>query len=70
MNDGDLLLVDAGTEFGYYTGDITRTYPVSGKFSPEQKAIYEIVLEAQKNAISKALPEILYSQSMKRLFRF
>jgi Xaa-Pro aminopeptidase len=52
-NDGDLLLVDAGAEFGYYTGDITRTYPVNGKFTAEQKAVYEMVLETQKNAISK-----------------
>jgi Xaa-Pro aminopeptidase len=53
MNDGDLLLVDAGAEFCYYTGDITRTYPVNGKFTAEQKAVYEIVLQTQKNAISK-----------------
>jgi Xaa-Pro aminopeptidase len=56
INDGDLLLIDAGAEYGYFTGDITRTYPANGKFTPEQKAVYEIVLEAQKNAISKALP--------------
>jgi Xaa-Pro aminopeptidase len=52
--NGDLLLVDAGAEYGYFTGDITRTYPINGKFTVEQKAVYEIVLEAQKQAISKA----------------
>jgi len=51
MNDGDLLLIDAGAEYGYYTGDITRTYPVNGRFSAEQKAIYEVVLDAQNKAI-------------------
>lgn len=53
MESGDLLLVDAGAEFGYFSGDITRTYPVNGKFSPEQKAVYEVVLDAQKKAIEK-----------------
>jgi Xaa-Pro aminopeptidase len=56
MNDGDLLLVDAGCEFGYYASDITRTYPVSGRYSSEQRAIYEIVLEAQQAAIAKVKP--------------
>lgn len=51
LKDGDLLLVDAGCEFEFYSSDITRTWPINGKFSPEQKAIYEIVLEANKKAI-------------------
>ncbi|MDH3267143.1 MAG: aminopeptidase P N-terminal domain-containing protein [Gammaproteobacteria bacterium] len=51
--DGDLLLIDAGCELDYYASDITRTIPVSGKFSPEQRAVYEIVLEAQLAAIDK-----------------
>jgi Xaa-Pro aminopeptidase len=51
--DGDLLLIDAGCELDYYASDITRTIPVSGKFSPEQRAVYEIVLEAQLAAIEK-----------------
>ncbi len=50
---GDLLLIDAGCELDYYASDITRTIPVSGKFSPEQRAVYEIVLEAQLAAIEK-----------------
>jgi Xaa-Pro aminopeptidase len=53
LKDGDLLLIDAGCELDYYASDITRTIPVSGKFSPEQRAVYEIVLEAQYAAIEK-----------------
>ena len=52
--EGDLLLVDAGCSLSdYYNGDITRTFPIGRKFSGEQKALYEIVLEAQKHAIKK-----------------
>ncbi len=51
---GDLVLIDAGCELDYYASDITRTLPVSGRFSPEQLAVYEIVLEAQLAAIDKA----------------
>jgi Xaa-Pro aminopeptidase len=51
LADGDLLLIDAGPELNYYAADITRTFPVNGKFSPEQKEVYEIVLESQKRAI-------------------
>jgi Xaa-Pro aminopeptidase len=53
LQDGDLLLIDAGCELDYYASDITRTFPVNGKFSPEQRAVYEIVLEAQLAAIEK-----------------
>ncbi len=53
LEDGQLLLIDAGCELDYYASDITRTYPVNGKFSPEQRALYEIVLEAQLAAIDK-----------------
>ena len=56
MKDGDLLLIDAGAEFAYYAGDITRTFPVNGKFSEPQKAIYELVLKAQKEAIKLLVP--------------
>jgi Xaa-Pro aminopeptidase len=56
LNDGDLLLVDAGCEYGYYASDVTRTYPVNGRFSSEQRAVYEIVLEAQRAAIAKVKP--------------
>jgi len=56
LNKSDLLLVDAGCSLtDYYNGDITRTIPIGGKFSKEQKVIYEIVLEAQKSAIKNAI---------------
>jgi Xaa-Pro aminopeptidase len=51
--DGDLILADCGAEYQNYTADITRTFPVNGKFSPEQKIIYDIVLEAQDSAFSQ-----------------
>ncbi|WP_428310221.1 Xaa-Pro aminopeptidase [Hydrocarboniphaga sp.] len=51
LRDGDLLLIDAGGEYQGYTADITRTFPINGKFSAAQKAVYEIVLEANKVAI-------------------
>ncbi len=58
MSEGQLLLVDAGAEFGYVTGDITRTFPVSGKFSPAQKRFYEAVLKVQKNCIKAVKPGV------------
>jgi len=51
LNDGDLLLIDAGCELDGYASDITRTFPVSGKFSGPQRIIYELVLDAQQAAI-------------------
>lgn len=62
MQDGDLLLIDAGCSYGYYNSDITRTWPVGGKFTPEQKILYEIVLEAQKQAIAQVQPGNPYKQ--------
>ena len=53
LRDGDLLLIDAGAEFEYYASDITRTFPVNGRFSKAQKELYEVVLAAQKAAIDK-----------------
>ncbi|PPC81767.1 MAG: Xaa-Pro aminopeptidase [Methylotenera sp.] len=53
LNDGDLLLIDAGCEIDGYASDITRTFPVNGKFSPAQKDVYELVLAAQVAAIAK-----------------
>jgi len=52
MQAGELLLIDAGCEFGYYASDVTRTFPVSGKFSGPQRAVYEIVLRAELEAIA------------------
>ena len=51
LKDGDLVLIDAACEYEFYASDITRTFPVNGKFSPEQKALYNIVLNAQLAAI-------------------
>ena len=56
LRDGELLLLDAGCELDYYASDITRTFPVGGKFSPAQRAVYEVVLEAQLAAIDKVRP--------------
>lgn len=59
--DNDLLLIDAGCCYGYYNGDITRTFPVNGKFTPEQKTLYELVLEAQLKAIEQVQPGNAYN---------
>ena len=58
LNNGDLCLIDAGCELDGYASDITRTFPVNGKFSGPQKAIYEIVLAAQEAAIEKTKPGV------------
>ena len=51
MRDGDLVLIDAGCEYMGYAGDITRTFPVNGKFSPAQREVYDIVLESLETAL-------------------
>ena len=56
LRDGDLLLIDAGCEVACYASDITRTFPVNGRFSPEQRALYDIVLEANHAAIDRVKP--------------
>ncbi len=56
LRDGDLLLIDAGAEYDYYAADITRTFPVNGRFSKPQRALYEVVLEAQAAAIEQVQP--------------
>ena len=53
---GDVIVVDIGAEYSGYSADVTRTYPVSGKFSPRQREIYQIVLDAQRAAIEKVKP--------------
>jgi Xaa-Pro aminopeptidase len=55
IQPGDLLLIDAGCEYNYYAADVTRTFPVDGRFSTAQRRIYEIVLRAQEEAISKVV---------------
>jgi Xaa-Pro aminopeptidase len=59
--DGDLVLIDAGCEFDGYAADITRTYPVNGRFTGPQKTMYELVLAAQDAALAAALPGRQYS---------
>lgn len=62
LNDGDLLLIDAGCELDGYASDITRTFPVNGKFSAAQKDVYQIVLAAQTAAIAVTLPGKLWHE--------
>ena len=56
MQAGDLVVVDIGAEYSGYAGDVTRTYPVNGKFTPRQREIYQIVLDAQKEALAASSP--------------
>jgi Xaa-Pro aminopeptidase len=56
LKDGDLLLIDAGAEYDYYASDITRTFPVNGIYNKAQRAVYELVLEAQYAAIEQVRP--------------
>ena len=62
LNDGELLLIDAGCELDGYASDITRTFPVNGRFSPAQKEVYEIVLASQTAAINAAKPGNTWNQ--------
>lgn len=56
MKDGELLLIDAGAEFDYYAADVTRTFPVGGKFTTPQRELYDVVLDAQLRAIERCQP--------------
>ncbi|MBT68017.1 MAG: Xaa-Pro aminopeptidase [Thiotrichales bacterium] len=58
LKDGDLLLIDVGCEINGYASDITRTFPINGKFSEPQREIYEVVLNAQKSAINSIKPGV------------
>jgi Xaa-Pro aminopeptidase len=60
MEDGDLLLIDAGCEWGYHASDITRTFPVNGRFTEPQRRVYQVVLDAQLAAIAAARPGAPY----------
>jgi Xaa-Pro aminopeptidase len=62
LRDGDLVLIDAGCEYDYYAADITRTFPVNGHFSKEQKALYDIVLKAQLEAIAATRPGVPWDE--------
>jgi Xaa-Pro aminopeptidase len=61
MRDGDLVLIDAGCEFDSYASDITRTFPVNGRFTQAQKTLYELVLRAQGAALQAIVPGRPYS---------
>lgn len=61
-NDNDLILFDVGAQWGYYNGDITRTFPVNGKFTPRQKEIYNIVLEGQRKVIKAIKPGLEFKR--------
>ncbi|WP_028117756.1 Xaa-Pro aminopeptidase [Ferrimonas senticii] len=67
LKDGELVLIDAGAEYHGYTGDITRTFPINGKFSAEQKALYQIVLDAEKAAIAMLKPGTTIKQANDRV---
>jgi Xaa-Pro aminopeptidase len=66
LRDGDLVLIDAGGEYQLYTADITRTFPVSGRFSEPQRRVYELVLEAQEQAIAMTRPGVTIDQIHER----
>lgn len=61
IKEGDLILVDAGAEYDYYAADITRCFPANGRFSAEQRAIYEIVLAAQEAVLAAIKPSIQWN---------
>lgn len=61
LRKGDLVLIDAGCEYEHYASDVTRTFPVAGKFSRNQRALYEVVLEANEQAIAACRPGALFT---------
>ena len=71
IRDGDLVLLDAGAEYEFFNGDVTRTYPSNGVFTPEQKAVYEVVLNAQSKAMELCtvgrIPEEMHDAAVKEL---
>lgn len=69
MRDGDILLNDSGAEYGGYASDVTRSYPVNGRFSAEQRAIYEIVLTAQREAMALVKPGLAHEEIEKKAAR-
>ena len=64
IGDNDLVLIDAGAEVDFYCADITRTWPMSGKFSPEQRAVYDIVLAAQARCIELCKPGVAFNTAV------
>lgn len=61
LNDGDLLLIDAGAEFNHFTADITRTFPINGTFTAPQRAVYDLVLDAEQQVIDMCRPGLPYA---------
>jgi Xaa-Pro aminopeptidase len=68
MQDGELILLDMSAEFAHYASDITRTFPVSGKFTAQQRKIYELVLKAQKAAFDRVKPGV-YKEDLDAIAR-
>jgi len=66
MDDGDLLLIDAGAEWGGYCADVTRTFPVGARFSDRQRALYDVVLAAQEAAIDAVQPDVPFDAPHRR----
>jgi len=69
IEEGDLVLIDAGTEFGYFTGDVTRTFPANGRFTEVQREIYQLVLDAQAEAINLVRPGASFIEPHDRAVR-
>ncbi|MEN3027140.1 MAG: aminopeptidase P family protein [Chlorobiota bacterium] len=66
IRDGELVLVDCGAEYAGYAADLTRTFPINGRFSPEQRLVYEAVLEAQDSALAACRPGVPFSTPHQR----
>jgi len=62
IQDGELVLIDAGAEFDLYASDVTRTFPANGKFSPEQRRVYDAVLRAQQAAMDRIRPGVTWDE--------
>jgi Xaa-Pro aminopeptidase len=67
LNKGELLLIDAGGEYHYYAADISRTFPINGRFNAEQRAIYELVLEAQLAGLEQVKPGVPWHRVQQRI---
>ncbi len=70
LKEGEIVLVDSGAEWGYYTADVTRVFPVGKKFTEAQKIIYEVVLHAQKNAIQASIAGVSFLSVHEKTVRF
>jgi Xaa-Pro aminopeptidase len=62
IQDGELVLIDAGAEFDHYASDVTRTFPANGKFTPEQRRVYDAVLRAQQAAMDRIRPGVTWDE--------